>query len=319
MKHTTKLFLSVLFILTAGGFSNANTKVNGFVDAQFRWAENDNANSGYRINDAALILTHTKGKASLTIDLPFGMSSNTNNNFNVAQDKAQAFITINHSGSQFTMGQFDTIYGFEANDSKDVFFNSAGVLANGVLRTTHTGIMASRDWSSMISTKLLVANSKNRGANGPGQSPEYGLQVGLNFGAMYANLGYLTFARDNDTEHKFAELMAGGKFGDWKVDFEYDMIEDTANKNNADLDKGSNLLLNIRHDCHEKFNTAFRYVMTDKMANAYSQTNMTLGINYFIEDTTTLKFDIGQSETEATKGATKAKATYGAVALVYGF
>jgi hypothetical protein len=165
-----------------------DVKMSGFVDANYRWRNLGQSSEAFRISDGALYFSKDMSNAKVMIDLPFSGGSSTTNTFSIATTQAQAWISHKCDwGITTKFGQFDGIFGYEANDSADRIFNLSGLLATGT-PVTHTGLLFNYMFTDMTGMNFYVSNPPNTGALG-GDNMDYGLQFNTSFDALKINFG----------------------------------------------------------------------------------------------------------------------------------
>lgn len=197
--------------------------VNGFVAPVYMW--NDQSDNGFKLYDSALTISYSHGKSGLFIDLPITSSSASGGSgtFDLAQERAQGYVTYSpKEWLQFTLGQFDTLYGYELNDSKDRFFVRPGIVYNGALNLVHSGAMVQATFGD-ATLKILSANQSNRTDLHGNNDPEVGAQASYNLAEnTYITLGYLSY-RDStaDANNQMTDVLLGTKILNTALDFEY--------------------------------------------------------------------------------------------------
>jgi hypothetical protein len=318
MKVVSKILMATLAL---SGFASAEAvelaggklKINGFADGQLEYTK-EQASRGFFLNDAALYVTAGGEKVSLFVDLPFS-GGTANNDFSVGTGKAQAYVTLKPAnGFEFSMGQFDTIYGLELNDTKDVVFTSQGLVFAAALPTTHQGAMVAYSTQG-VTVKALVSNPNNQGILND-NNPEYGAQVSYAHGDQFnLALGYLAHnqrgAAGTDT---LVNFVAGANFGMINVGAEVDY-----NKV-GDADAAYGYLGQIVAEANQELSFGVRGEWLKRFTN-YQAMQFTFGPQFKPADYDglTVKADYTWTSTEATKGATKDKEHTVALAAVYAF
>ncbi len=274
--------------------SAPSLKFSGFVDLRYSnfasknnmSAPNAHAESGFGLEDGALYLNYDNNKVSAIIDIAFRRgkdidtnpsaipNQSSNNNFGIGVDKSQAYIKYKALDSlAINFGQFDTIYGVELNDSKDRIFSKTGIVYDGTLPVTHTGLMLEY-YTHGFYSKLFAANPNNKGTYGTSaagdENSEYGLALGYsneNFRTQLGAMGRPILKADGtDTANRLLiDVTAGMTFGIFSMDFEYAHVDDP-NKNsltpadNTDHEKvGSGLMLLTAFQITDSFLLGLRY------------------------------------------------------------
>ncbi len=316
MKLTKHLVFAAAAILstsyataqTTGQTSGEPVKIRGFVDAQYKWQKSQDNTTGAVINDGALYFTHKTGDTELFVDLPFAYSNQgvtydangvaqTNNSFLVGGTKPQAFISHTMGSTKLQLGQFDTIFGLELNDSPDIVFSTQGILFANMIPLTHTGAVVSHAFGP-VTVKAVAANSVtgkgDAGAQLKGKG-EYGATVGYTDQMFRASVGYLTGrivstnATLQDKSRNFTDLVVGGTFGSFLIDVEYAM------EKFADRDQGTGLAVIPVFNINEQFSAAARYEMLKDVSVGGSifgtATQITAGVQYLMSEALRLKVD----------------------------
>ncbi len=201
--------------------------VSGFVDAQHRWRSARQYNLGFVLQDAALYLTSVSGPFQAKLDVPFSMKSadSTTGNglttdFAVAKTRAQAYVQYQpQTNLRVKVGQFDTSYGIEANDTVDNFFSRQGHVYTYCDPFVHTGIQAAYDFNSLMTVNALFGNPADTGV-GEGKNPQSGLQAVYN-GTVRGSLGFLyQFSDPNQRSEFYYSGTIGTSLGAFSIDFE---------------------------------------------------------------------------------------------------
>lgn len=303
-------FGAIVALLVSASFANAQDgklSFSGYADLKYNNYSPDkdspnvgtaNAESGFMVSEGALFVGYAKEKWSLFLDAPFrremngddagtGGTANASNNANIVfgADKAQAYVKYKiMDGLHFQLGQFDTMFGVELNDSKDRIFGKTGLVYDAMLPVTHTGVLLG--WEGMgINVKLMAANANGKGSQGSdgvgNDKTEYGASVGWANEMWRAQLAYLTRSTNKagttPAEHDSRTLMdltAGVTlpFG-LMVDLEYAMLKDPS-KNvlttaaNDSEDDGTGLLALVSYKINDDFTAGVRYEMLDKAPSA---------------------------------------------------
>ena len=211
-------------LLLATSLIAEGTKVSGFVDAQYHWVK-DGANQGFLVNDGALYINHDAGVCTAMIDVPFNSKDTalTGANFSIAAAKMQAFVSHKYnSGLGWKLGQFDSPFGLEANDSKDTAMARTGIVKT-VLPAVITG--AGVDYS-LGGTKISVifANRADNSALGHAgeASSDVGLLVNAGFGGLKVAAGGL-FGKFGAETGYLIDAVVNYPMGKLDVGFEFNM------------------------------------------------------------------------------------------------
>lgn len=230
-------------------------KVSGYVDVRLSTytINNDTATdkgnppSGWGLEDGAVYVNYDKGKLSLVMDVPFRRAKTgdpaaspvaASNSSQVAfgYDKAQFYGKYRFNDVfNMTLGQFDTIFGVELNDSKDRLFNKTGIVYDVMLPVTHTGLMLETAFSG-FSWKVFSANPNNKGSLGDNthdgeNAYEYGTSFGWSNDFLHAQIGGMTrpvfnAAGDKYENRVLSDVLFGGTVGNFAYDFEVASLAD---------------------------------------------------------------------------------------------
>lgn len=154
-------------------------QLSGFVDAQ--WVLNAKGSKtasvhGFQIGDAGLYATQSLEKSSVNIDLAFQSAAN-GAGIDFATEKSQVYLEIATSeATTWTLGIFDTIYGYDAADSAARFFAGTSAVST-LLPNTLTGAMLTSSWGP-TTLKVQIANRADFTAPSNQDSvPHFGVQL----------------------------------------------------------------------------------------------------------------------------------------------
>ena len=211
------------------------TSVKGYVDAGYQWIEEDSLNGGFRLQSAALYLEHRYQQTRFFFDLPIQWEgpldtdndgtadSAATNNFVLARERTQLYVEHGFTDWTVTLGQFDSIYGFESADSADIFFARLAWVGINVSHTTHNGLLVNRQFAPHWSLNFIVADAGGQGALG-NTSPEYGIQIGWTQNNGYLKLGYIEYS-DHGDPMRFSEALVGWSQPKWELHLELDHVD----------------------------------------------------------------------------------------------
>jgi len=187
-RTTGKIIAAALVI--AGGIQVAHaeegTKIGGFVDAGVV-VSGPSAADAISVRDGAIYFNHMAGQSQFLFDLPFSLKTSSND-FNLAKNKAQAFIKHSYSGGiGWRLGQFDGIFGLERNDTVDLAFVTQGALFSSQA-ATHTAVEGSYKITDSLGVQVYVGGASSQGGANSGSRPEYGAKLTLS-GDVKVGLG----------------------------------------------------------------------------------------------------------------------------------
>ncbi|NCN27471.1 outer membrane beta-barrel protein [bacterium] len=216
------LFLATGFVYQAGA---VDVTVGGYVDAQFNagWSKDisTSATSGgatfytkedadyqtFRFNQGAIRLSSQVGSSSVMVDIDlFGpaitkstgfSTSTTNQAISIGETQSQAFVATKYeNGFDWMLGQFDSRYGFEGNDTDTIRFSAHGILWD-LMPVTHVGAVLGYGFSDQLRFEILVGNAYNQGHLKEG-NVDMGAKVYTEMGGYSFNLGFLGSTGDHD-------------------------------------------------------------------------------------------------------------------------
>ncbi len=246
--------VALLLTSTSAFAQTANDlKITGFADLRLtsiQYDESSGSNgypdSGFSLEDGALYLEYKKDNVMFFLDAPFrrqkdsdraGTDTQSNNsNMLFGADKAQIYGKISTEfGVDLTLGQFDTIYGVEANDSKDRFFSAAGLIFNKFLPVVHMGAMATYSMDGAY-IKAFAANPNGKGTLGTDtankeENFEYGASLGYSNEMYRGQVGYLSRGTKKagvleNGQRALLDVTAGITWAGISFDVEYSSLAD---------------------------------------------------------------------------------------------
>lgn len=199
-----------------------------FIDVQARVADDKAiADRGVTLNDAALYLAKDFGGIDAVIDLPFATDLGGSNDLTFAQDQAQAHFGVTRGTLTGKLGQYDTFYGIESNDSKDRFFADAGAIKAHLLPFTHTGVVVSYNAAPFL-FRGQIANPNGRGTLGD-NNPAFGGQILYEIPTRaFGAVGLLINEAKGDGENKtnlLINVVGGFRSDQFRVEGEFDIKE----------------------------------------------------------------------------------------------
>ncbi len=319
MKKTIKV-LSIPFLtiplFTVAALAHAETKLSGFADIQYSGATDAWDEQGIYLNDAAIYLNHTAGSAEFLLDLPF--SSSAGESLLWAQEKVQAYLKLSFT-PEFAIqtGQFDTLFGFEANDSKDLHFSAGGLLYNNVLPTSHMGLMGIYSVGA-AKINLFAANPDNQGILS-GKNPDLGIQIAyeiaeddpISVGALISSEG---------GKNKTLLNIVGGfdVTENLRADLEFDIVSDPAL---ADTTLG--YLLNLEYSLSEKhvwgLRTEYLFNGRNDETPTHSQFMVAVGPKCLVNENLSLKAEYNLGLNRTAEGSDNKVINGARVSAVYSF
>jgi hypothetical protein len=263
--------------------ANFDLKVRGFLDLRltgFRSADssvNQKTKSGFLFEDGALYINGTREKLDLVIDLPISRNGgSTSADTSFGKTKAQAYGRYRWTEhASLTFGQFDTMFGFELNDSNDRVFGVTGLAYNQTLPVVHSG--AYFTWAKDgFTARLLAANAADRqtyGADSFDSSTEYGLTLGYANSLVRFQLGGLgravTDLASSSAQRTLLDSVLGFTWGIVDLDLQYSMVnnprKNTLTTDGTDRESaGSVGMVHLSVNLSESLKLSGRYEMLDK-------------------------------------------------------
>ncbi len=212
------------------------------------------------------------------------------------------------------MGQFDTIYGFELNDSKDRFFAKTGLVYDQIMPVTHTGVLFSYTNDGAYA-RLLAANPNNKGTLGESATGdtnyEYGTAIGYSNADYRIQVGYLTrpINKAGTTTvgmRSLIDVTAGLTLGKFTADVEYAILADE-NKDKLTADptdkesSGTGLLALVAYNCDDNWAFAARAERVEKLTTD-KLSSLGVGAHYKWNSTLHTRLDNIQTTTEVAAG-----------------
>ncbi|MGE4133040.1 MAG: outer membrane beta-barrel protein [Bdellovibrionales bacterium] len=281
-------------------------KVSGFVDfrnSTYHYDKSSSGNykekSGYLLEDGALYFHFNHDKVEALVDLPFHRNSTTGTNdanFAFAMTKAQAWVGYSFTEEfKIVAGQFDTLYGFELNDSKDRLFGNAGLVYAQTLPIVHSGVYLQYSHSG-LTAKLLSANPADRDTLGTTANDSYmetGATVGYSQDWIRGQLGYLTRDQKSlsggEAKRTLTDILLGFTFDAFDLDLQYSIVKNPQ-KNTLttsatdDEDSGKGLMAILAYKLSDDWKLGVRYesLTDDPGASNYNKAESWSGVVHFI-------------------------------------
>jgi len=194
----TLLLLSSLQIIGQEKKEESNFKFSGSVDAYYTTnlttstigttgILSDVLANGFGLGMANTILSYKKGKTGVVADLAFGPRANAANAYSGAINQLYVFYQASET-VKFTLGQFNTFYGYEVISPTGNFNYSVSYLFNAG-PFSHTGVKL--DYAPSEDLSLMFAITNPHGITAGSNTTDnfqFGAQVG--FKNQYFNLAY---------------------------------------------------------------------------------------------------------------------------------
>lgn len=307
-----QIILSTVFAVLASFATVANAGVSGFVDTQINFSSNGANSPTFSVADGAVYFSDKVGTSSVMVDIPFKfLGTGATNAFTLATTKGQAYVSHSYDfGLGWTLGQFDTIYGFEKNDNLDNHFTGQGILYANKGEITHTGL--GLDYTNgPVTVKAIVANPHNQGQRNS-DNWNFGGTVKFKHDAFYVQAGYL---------HHKERIGTFGTVGESSMLADF-ILGWAGNNITADVEVLLKKLAATGATTGVGFGGWFGYTMNSwllgarfeygsKLAN-YSEFGLGVGPGYKFNDKLTCKIDYMLDSTKALAATTTATTTHAA-------
>ena len=191
--------LAVSFIATAQEEEKGTFTLSGTVDSYYSTnlstsdigttgVLTDVSANGFGLGMANTIFSYEKGKAGVVADLAFGPRANAANAYTGAINQLYAYYNASEKIT-FTLGQFNTFYGYEVISPAGNFNYSVSYLFNAG-PFSHTGLKMDYAASEDLSFMIAVTNPHGvvAGANSDSDNYQLGFQTG--YKGQFFNLAY---------------------------------------------------------------------------------------------------------------------------------
>lgn len=326
MRYLLTAFAAIL----VSSVSYADTKVGGFADAQFQYlggSNNDAATKAFVVNDGALYFSHEAGNSSVMIDVPFAVADGE---LAIGGMHSQAYVSQKMGSVTFSLGQMDSFYGFESNDSANNRFAADTGLAHALSPQSHLGVSAMYS-AGALGLNLVLAQSNYFSAQplAPGQPEapiapdendmEYGAE--LTYGADMWNLsaGYF-MGKTNGESSSYMEAQLGLSMGQLGLTVGYNS-RDMNQENDANV-----MYANLGYTVNDEWSLGFRGEMAKNTLTtnvdgsiqpAASETQFTFGPSHKYSSNLTIRADFTYNSLELTEGAEKMNSSSVLLAGVY--
>lgn len=314
--------------------------VTGFVDAAYRTRSVlDSSQRGFFINDGALYLDHKSGDSEMKLDIPFSTGTTTldgvNNSFasntiNLFQYKGQAYIGYKLPfGVRMKVGQFDALFGYEANDSVERKFSGFDLVSYSFLSFTHSGVNFGYDLPMGISIDAVVGNSTNSdsstfsnpgGTEGADRKHEMGIIVSYKNAMFHGGVGYksddASLVTDREKNDKTLMVLAGVNIDKATADVEF-----YNKKYETQDDAATGVAVHVNYAATEALGLSARYstVSKNNFFNMYSANDLGLGMQYAATKDLSIHADYYQKSVKATSTADSVNSNQGTVNFIHKF
>lgn len=199
---------AALLFSTSGAFAaqppaagTSGIVMTGYLDVQHQWNRGNiqldgqtpmaGIPSGFVVHQGAMVLNHEFGSTEMTIDIPFRSNFTTgtqSNDLELATKEAQAFVKHQYDNGVFwQLGQFDSSFGLEPNDTTEILFARHGIMTDFV-PNTHTGFLVGYTFIPFF-IQALVANPNATSRQPANQSAEFAVRMGWSQEPMQVSVG----------------------------------------------------------------------------------------------------------------------------------
>lgn len=307
--------------------SPVKTTVTGFLDMRYtgyRSADasiNEKTRSGFLLDDGALYFSVKKDDLEAAIDLPFsrnGLITSDTSDLSISKTKAQIYGRYHFSKTMHvTFGQFDTVYGFELNDSKDRSFGNVGLAYSQTLPVVHTGTYLTYAENG-FTLRALVANPSDKqtfGTDPADSSTEYGGIAGYSNDFARVQIGFLTRAvadlSSGQSNRVLVDSLLGFSFGQFDLDFQYSTVTNPRKNTLTDVatdkeDPGSVAMAILTYKPTEKLKISGRFEVLDSDpagTNYPKAQSFALVGNYAVQDGLTVRLEWNDIHVERSTSA----------------
>lgn len=147
----------------------------------------DVAANGFGLGMANTIFSYESGKTGVVADLAYGPRGNAANAYTGVINQLYVYYQASES-VKFTLGQFNTFYGYEVISPAANFNYSVSYLFNAG-PFSHTGIKMDYSASEDLSFMVAVTNPHGE-VSGANSTDDYQLGLQLGYSGQYFNLAY---------------------------------------------------------------------------------------------------------------------------------
>jgi len=246
--------------------------------------------NGFGLGMVNTVFSYEKGKTGIVADLAYGPRANAANAYNGAINQLYAYYKASESVT-FTLGQFNTFYGYEVI-SPSVNFNYTVSYLFNAGPFSHTGLKidytASEDLSFMVA--LTNPHGITAGANASSDDYQLGFQTG--YKGQYFNLAY------GSDGFGFKDVLYLDYTGGFDFTDSFYVGVNAAYANSKEADAGySGVALYFQKEFSSKFSAGFRPEFfkatsgtTDSKVSAFTLTGNT-NLSESLKLTSELRYD----------------------------
>ncbi len=190
-------------------------QVGGYVDARYTWTK-DTTNQ-FSLAEGAIYVGKRVGATHVFIDAGLnGGLAPASSSLSVQQ----AYVAnATDAGLTWKAGRFDTIYGWQPNDSGHYWLTDDGLLASAA-NATHQGLLLGYNFSDMMSLHFLInLDNDHNGASTTVTdnmaNTKLGLKLDSKMEAFDLGLGFMTEKTGAGDTMWMMDVVAGTKFADY--------------------------------------------------------------------------------------------------------
>lgn len=206
--------------------------------------------NGFGLGMVNTIFSYEKGKAGVVADLAYGPRANAANAYNGAINQLYAYYNASEKIT-FTLGQFNTFYGYEVISPTVNFNYSVSYLFNAG-PFSHTGLKVDYAASEDLSFMLAVTNPHGITA-GSNTTSNYQLGFQTGYKGQYFNLAY------GSDGFGFKDVLYLDYTGGFDASESFFIGINAAYSNSSDADAGyQGIALYFQNTFSEKFSLGFR-------------------------------------------------------------
>ncbi|MDB2571208.1 porin [Polaribacter sp.] len=251
--------------------------------------------NGFGLGMANTVFTYEKGKGGVVADLAFGPRANAANAYTGAINQLYAYYQATDK-LKFTLGQFNTFFGYEVISPSGNFNYSVSYLFNAG-PFSHTGFKL--DYAASEDLSFMVAFTNPHGVvAGANDTNDYQLGFQTGYKGQFFNLAY------GADGFGFTDVLYLDYTGGFDVTDSFFLGINAAYANSSDADSGyQGIALYLQQTLSETFSLGLRpeFYTTTSGAGDASQTAFTLTGNTNLTDSlklvTELRYDTSNDVT----------------------
>ena len=251
--------------------------------------------NGFGLGMANTVFTYEKGKGGVVADLAFGPRANAANAYTGAINQLYAYYQATDK-LKFTLGQFNTFFGYEVISPSGNFNYSVSYLFNAG-PFSHTGFKL--DYAASEDLSFMVAFTNPHGVvAGANDTDDYQLGFQTGYKGQFFNLAY------GADGFGFTDVLYLDYTGGFDVTDSFFLGINAAYANSSDADSGyQGIALYLQQTLSETFSLGLRpeFYTTTSGAGDASQTAFTLTGNTNLTDSlklvTELRYDTSNDVT----------------------